>query len=115
MYYVSQSLQSQVVTNPLIFLLSTMRDWLDQLTFFRGRVSVKRCRRKGARDTWKKNTYKTLASIESRVPQDIVALAPGYELTDTNGACQVCKTAIWVYRGYRHYHLEKEADTCPIN
>lgn len=38
-----------------------------------------------------------------------------YYVTDANGDCQVCKTAIWVYRGYRHYHLEKEADTCPIN
>lgn len=91
MYYVHQSLQSQVVTNPLVFLLSTMRDWLDHLTFFRGRVSVKRCRRRGEYDTWQKRTYKTLTSLEGRVPQDIVALAPGYELryTDECGGASV--------------------------
>lgn len=38
-----------------------------------------------------------------------------YYVSDVNGDCQVCKTTIWVYRGYRHYHLEKEGDTCPIN
>ncbi len=38
-----------------------------------------------------------------------------YYVTDANGNCQVCKTAIWVYRGYRHYHLEKEGNPCPIN
>ena len=38
-----------------------------------------------------------------------------YYVTDANGDCQVCKTSIWVYRGYRHYHLEKEGGTCPIN
>lgn len=38
-----------------------------------------------------------------------------YYVSDANGDCQVCKTAIWVYRGYRHYHLEKEGDACLIN
>lgn len=38
-----------------------------------------------------------------------------YYVSDVNGDCQVCKTSIWVYRGYRHYHLEKEGNPCPIN
>ena len=80
MYYVSQSLQSQVVTNPLIFLLSTMQEWLDRLTSYHEKVSVKRQRRQSTQDMWQKRTYKTLASINNRIPQDIVALAPGHEL-----------------------------------
>lgn len=38
-----------------------------------------------------------------------------YYVSDESGDCQVCKTTIWVHQGYRHYHLEKEDDTCPIN
>ncbi|RKW18703.1 MAG: hypothetical protein D8B54_01680 [Catonella sp.] len=38
-----------------------------------------------------------------------------YYVSDTNGDCQLCKTTIWAHRGYRHYHLEKEGDACPIN
>ena len=38
-----------------------------------------------------------------------------YYVTDANGNCQVCKTSIWTRTGYRHYYLEKEGDTCPIN
>lgn len=38
-----------------------------------------------------------------------------YYVTDANGNCQLCKTSIWVHRGYRHYHLEKEGNPCPIN
>lgn len=38
-----------------------------------------------------------------------------YYVTDANGNCQLCKTSIWVYGGYRHYHLQKEGGTCPIN
>lgn len=91
MYYVHQSLQSELVTNPLHFLLSTMQEWLDRLTSYHGRVSVKRKRRQGSHDTWQKRTYKTLASINNRIPQDIVALAPGYELryTDECGGASV--------------------------